>query len=1720
MKGQRAAKRWLWIGLGGLLLAAVIALGFFLLSGEAEKTADDSGRPVLYWNVDRKSFVGMGLDGDTGRMARSDGYYWVRFAVGGQQEDFPVADRKLVQKIDQLDVMGLEFDQDGVIVGVKNINECTGGLVASTLYVEAIEGDILHCNTQGLFRGAKVQLQITEDTEVYDVGQTNLLCGIAGTVQVDDEIMAVRGYDGSIIYIFRSGYQEPGPVYWNLERKYNSTTGYTTREPDAAGYYVYEMAFNGEVVTVRTRDMSVANAIDKKAARCTGLIFDENGLVIGTTNASTEAGGKTFASWARVFEVNQERVYAVKLSGSNTGEEFNGVLAKNCKIINTCGVGGAVGSYTDVRYGDQVHGLTDSRGKICYLFIVSRLTGDSGYKLYWNFERKYDSVNKVTTRTPAADGYYYFDVATGGEPLTVKTNNKALADKLDSYNARCFAMEIDGDNNILGFQSASSVHGGNTFGSWYYVDKIDGDQLTVSRILTGDTQPTVLEGVMAPDVEIINGSAVYSDHRGEYTTLKVGDRIHCLKDLDDKIRVIFVVEREVPGPVYWNIAKKAVKNGYTTRQRAEDGYFYFEMTAGGKQMTLKTKDITLATKIDSTSARCMGLTVRNGVILKHHGAASVSGCQGGTKSESWVDVTKLSGRTYTARKDPKSNVSTAGQYFTSTMASGCKIYNVSGSYNLFCGEPTTLRVGDRIHALHNRDGLTTVIFVVERKISLTEKSDCPCNVGVTWEPWDGTAPLQNGKYYYLTADVTAPNEGFMLEGIAVSLRLDGHTISSEGRCFYLKSNARLNICDHDTRGKLIGSGVDGEAGGVIRVYNSGDVVNLWNVDVCYQAGTGNVKEGGLISTSGTVSAYNCNLSGGVTSGVGGNVRVNGTGTFRMFGGTMDGGKASSGSNLYCSGRAYLEGAALTNGVATFNSTTDVIMKDVTAQNAAVLGGTVKLQGVAMLGNVTVTSGKLADGGVAAGSQITITCKPETAQVVMTGASETAFAALKSFHDKDYILSYDSKEKTVTMTCTIVPQTHENAHCACVGVAEGVGAHVCTELTDWTALTSDILVESPTSGNLAFPASGNYYLPLDLDLSASIDILPDQEITLCLNGCRLTDSKRMFRINGTLNLTDCTASGVASGSAALAPVFYTYAGGTLNLFGGTLQTTYTGTASYWGGVGAVANDAGNAADKAGSVFNMYGGTILGGKVRQAADGKNGRGGAVMIIASSQSQQVLNLYGGSILGGEAELGGSAVYASGVGAIANLLGGSIAADASGLGGEFYAASASSVTLGADVQVHTLRLGSGITVRLEALNPDAPAIGIRMDAPGVFAESETDLSGRFTPVDEGYEVSYSGGVLRLQLPSAGQEHVHCVCAGAQAMPQTPEHSCQDVAWQGLTQAMFDSATADSSPVRFDGTNYFLATGGHYYLQEDISVAKSIAVAPGEEIALCLNGKNLHGNAVRTLYFQGTLHLCDCDYTDETVDEVTTRVYKGTVTTTVKSHAQIFYARSGASFYFYGGNLIGGKVGSSFTSNSGTGIVGGSMYMYGGVITGGDCSANSKSGGNLRVDGTLEMYGGVISGGKAKEGGNIAIASAATVILKGGIIENGEAVSGGNIAAFGALTVADDAVIRGGVSTGTGSAGGGGNIYGYPNKVDIRIEGGSIENGKAAKFGANIFIRGNANGTNVAKLTVTGGSISGIDPDSGANAHSVYLAKNSGLIELSVGSDVILEDLYQDWSE
>ena len=932
MKKQESSKKGKWlIPAAVVVLLAVVGTALFLafggFGGGEETSQTQPTAPVqaqteevqLYWNVDRTTYAAKGYQGVSARTPRSDGIYYIRFSINAEQIDLPVRDKTLVDRIDMQDVMGLVFDEEGFVVDIRTVSECTGGLVAPVLFVKSIEGNTVIANTNGNFKGLDMTLQLNENTKIYDVGGQGLLIGMEGTVKADDEILAVKDLEGNISHVYVKAYSDPADIYWNLNRKYNSTTKMTTREPSVTGVYEFDMALNGEVVKVRTRDMAIANKMDSYAAKYMALTFDEDGYVIDASQSNNACGvSGTFASWARVDAVDGYSFHAY----NSKGVQFDGEITRYTLVIDVSAQGGYTGQIRQIRVGDQVHCMVDNRGRISHVFIVSSCLDE---KLYWNTERQYDSENKVTKRIPDSEGYYWFTLATGGQQVKVRTKDRDMATKIDGYATRCFALTLDGQD-IVKFHYAEYVHGNNSpFGSWAYVTELDGDKITVKKFNSTTKEVTYSEGVLSKDVEIINGSNNYISHCGEYSNLQVGDQVHCLRDYKGEIRVVYIVKKPVDTYLYWNMTRMYNSDTKeTTRVPDADGWYHFRMArSDGKQVNLKTKDKAMASKIDSEASKLWALTVYDGVIYKRHDPSNVRGLGGSTQGVSWVNVTNVTSYGFTAVKQQAGHQND-GKVFNVSFAWDCKVINVSNGYSAYLGEFTDLRVGDQIHVLHNESLQAKYIYVVGKRNpeAAPTPEECPCtHSDANWEPWDGTGPLTNGKYYYLTQDVVAPDEGFLIQCAAVHLRLDGHTISSNGRCFYTKSGGQLRICDHTGNGKLIGTGVEGESGGVIRIYSEvgGPVVKLWNIELSTQ-GSVTAKEGGLISSSAPVYLYNCTLQGGNVSGSGGCITVNPTGYLNAFNTTFTGGNAKTGGLININnGGFYLENVTLADGQSQGNS---------------------------------------------------------------------------------------------------------------------------------------------------------------------------------------------------------------------------------------------------------------------------------------------------------------------------------------------------------------------------------------------------------------------------------------------------------------------------------------------------------------------------------------------------------------------------------------------------------------------------------------------------------------------------------------------------------------------------------------------------------------------------------------------------------------------------------
>jgi len=263
---------------------------------------------------------------------------------------------------------------------------------------------------------------------------------------------------------------------------------------------------------------------------------------------------------------------------------------------------------------------------------------------------------------------------------------------------------------------------------------------------------------------------------------------------------------------------------------------------------------------------------------------------------------------------------------------------------------------------------------------------CPhCKQNVTWEEASETL----SGHCYLTGNVTT---GYSITADTV-LDLRGCSVTASGRAFTVAAGATLTLLDSVGGAKVQGSGVAGEAGGVI--HNAG-TLNIYGGNYVYTAGNA-VTAGGVIHTDGDVNIY-----GGVFNGsafnntaetaLGGALNMsNGTYTFTMTAGRALGGNAYRGAT-FCFGSkntVNISGGSFQGGIASdaggnirFNGASGNI-GSASVSNALISGGTgssagavsvnyynVSLTDCVVLGGTATSYG----GNISLGSRVQLTAR--------------------------------------------------------------------------------------------------------------------------------------------------------------------------------------------------------------------------------------------------------------------------------------------------------------------------------------------------------------------------------------------------------------------------------------------------------------------------------------------------------------------------------------------------------------------------------------------------------------------------------------------------------------------------------------------------------------------------------------------------------------------------
>ena len=726
-EAAKKSKLWLWLLIGIVVLAAAaVTTVLVLTSGSDGPAATDettstptqamaAGRPELYWNIDKEFYTKDSESGFSTREPGEDGMYHIRFAYNGEQVEFTVADKKIVNLIDTLDIMGLVFDESGSIVDVVDVEDFAVAVAVNAFIQKATKTKIT-ANSSIAMNGIVYKIELNEETEIYNVSDTATVKGerIEATDFATMDTVWVYGYevDDEVIvtHVYMTGHPDESAVYWRAYQMWNSSEKSTSRVPDENGVYSIDFCSEGGIVTLKCKDKSIVTTIDNRSPHSChfGFLFDEEGYIVEIINSGIGIRGAVAAERIEVEELDGGYFSGTQLIPSDNGLSYSATIPEGCPIYDAssgAAQNGVQGQLVDsLQLGDRICVWADPEGTPILVYIANRL---QDVPAYYNLTRKYDGTKKETTRERNEQGYFEFEVVETGKigKKIVKTSDKELATFIDSIANSIVGLRVNNgiieaayvDDDIFGW---TSVYGG-------YIPQIQGSIISMVSFSKPDSPTNVLMGLDYKTYDITGKDVPY----GTETTLRVGDIATVTRNVSTNGVVLYITRRMVGGDkVYYNLDYQYNSTTKETKRVPdEEGWYYFTMAHNGEQVEVKTKDKELANKIDKSPYGDLIVVMRvvDGVAYEVYDTQAAYG----QILRSGYRIKSVNGDgTYTV-------AASTGVEYVLKMASDCKIYNVSTVFDSHRGERIyNLKVGDMVSSLADYRSDVKLIFVRQRAV--------------------------------------------------------------------------------------------------------------------------------------------------------------------------------------------------------------------------------------------------------------------------------------------------------------------------------------------------------------------------------------------------------------------------------------------------------------------------------------------------------------------------------------------------------------------------------------------------------------------------------------------------------------------------------------------------------------------------------------------------------------------------------------------------------------------------------------------------------------------------------------------------------------------------------------------------------------------------------------------------------------------------------------------
>ena len=830
---------------------------------------------------------------------------------------------------------------------------------------------------------------------------------------------------------------------------------------------------------------------------------------------------------------------------------------------------------------------------------------------------------------------------------------------------------------------------------------------------------------------------------------------------------------------------------------------------------------------------------------------------------------------------------------------------------------------------------------------------------VTWTAWNGVDAIPYDSatktaYVYLTGNAEREETLEIKDGYTLHLCLNGHSLTKttedsnpgfEGIITIYKG-AQFTLCDCRGGGKItheegvLGRGVRcgdssgsatfamfggeisgnhvgstsgaGQDGAGVEVHNA--IFNMYggriadnHVEKISNDGGGGVYAHG----SGSFTMYGGEISGNTSAGDGGGVSAVAA-SFTMKGGRIINNKAGAtngvgGGAVLANGRFELSGGTISGNSAT-GSGGGVYYYHNDESVPLTVSGSVNItgnrQGTAD-SNVYLTSGTsfvIGAKGLNANAKIGVTY----ADPIASGKYVTVASGANNGYTEGNITSDAGGTYSILRegdTVNLYNGLHK--HPVCGETCGHTGNEKHTDDIEW----------KPVSSLSDITEAGSYYLTKDVETSGTWEVTDG--VNLCLNGhsIKCTNTAEYYPVisikeNITFTLTDCEGGETphtfkkddtgrwvqdASGEITVKGVIFRatdvsgsgveVSGGTFNMYGGTVCGGRLGSGS---GVGVYSGNT-----RAGT-FNMYGGRISGNTATATSDGG---GGGVFVCNSS----TFNMSGNAAVSGNTAQYGGGVYLSSYSAFSMSDHAAISGNSAAATGGGVFVSSGSITMSSDAVISGNSAGNN-------------GGGIYISYPGTFTMENGTISGNSADKNGGGVYVHNSGAFTMNSGSISGNSATQNGGGVYA-----ENIGTAFTVKGGT--IGGSTAADANAAKYGGGVYvkngtFTMSGG--------KVTGNSASKDGGGVRLDKGTFNMSGSAV--------------------ISRNTADTYGGGVDV------------NNGSFTMSGGSITGNTTTGNDANFCGGGGVdvynGGSFTMSGGSITGN----NSLRGGGVELNGSGTM--------------------------------------------------------------------------------------------------------------------------------------------------------------------